>query len=561
MVKKKEFTGKQIKPPCNIDKCKYHCTEKIGTERRHELFNNFWNIGNLQNQRNYLLHCMRSIDSPHPYVRARRKLNQAYYFTTHGQKIRVCKKFLMATLDIGDRFLRTVLIKNQNGIIETDQRGKHANHSRLPADIKKSVRDHIDFIPKIESHYLRSQTTRVYIEGGKSLADLYRDYKSDREKIGLPFAKQSYYSYVFNYEYNISFYSPKKDQCELCTQYKNVGDESLDLKDDYENHIMEKELSRIDKSEDKSRADNDENVIVAVYDLQAILPVPKGDVATFYYKSKINCFNFTIVDINQSSDVTHCYVWNECEGNRGVNEIASCVFDYIERVSTAHDSDDLEIIFYSDNCSGQQKNRFMIAMYLYAVQTWKVKSITHKFLVRGHTQNEGDNCHSLIEKSVKRALKSGPICVPADYTRIIQSARKTGNPFIVHELEHDFFTDIKKMSYDMGFSLENVLQEHDIFFKDIRLVKLVKSTPHILYIKSSYCEEHFYEVDLRPKPVRTRKRLKVTLADCSDTIQRHKAYEKKIPVSLRKKKDIESLFTANLLPKSYKPIYDALFNS
>ena len=67
-------------------------------------------------------------------------------------------------------------------------------------------------------------------------------------------------------------------------------------------------------------------------------------------------------------------------------------------------------IFYSNNCSGQQKNKFMMALYLYAVNNLpNITSITHKFLIKGHTQNEGDSAHSLIEREVKRILKSGPI--------------------------------------------------------------------------------------------------------------------------------------------------------
>jgi hypothetical protein len=53
--------------------------------------------------------------------------------------------------------------------------------------------------------------------------------------------------------------------------------------------------------------------------------------------------------------------------------------------------------------------------------------ITHKFLITGHTQNEGDNVHSIIEKAVKRHLKGGAICeyVPAQYVSIIRGAKKT----------------------------------------------------------------------------------------------------------------------------------------
>ena len=92
-----------------------------------------------------------------------------------------------------------------------------------------------------------------------------------------------------------------------------------------------------------------------------------------------------------------------------------------------------EIIFYSDNCAGQQKNKFMLALYIYAVKMFGIDSITHKFLVKGHTQNEADSAHSLIERQVKRILKSGPICSPETFVTAIRAAKKKGDPFKVKE--------------------------------------------------------------------------------------------------------------------------------
>lgn len=44
--------------------------------------------------------------------------------------------------------------------------------------------------------------------------------------------------------------------------------------------------------------------------------------------------------------------------------------------------------------------RYLIGAFMYAVQTFKIKRITHKYLIVGHTQNEGDTTHSVIEKQV-----------------------------------------------------------------------------------------------------------------------------------------------------------------
>lgn len=132
---------------------------------------------------------------------------------------------------------------------------------------------------------------------------------------------------------------------------------------------------------------------MAVYDLQAVFQIPKGEVSAFYYRSKLNVFNFTI--FNLKSKACFCYVWDEPNGHSGVNELGTCVPNFIRH---RNDHDKNIIIFYSDNCAWQQKNKFMIALYLNAVIHLNVKSITHKYLIKGHTQNEGDSAHSLIER-------------------------------------------------------------------------------------------------------------------------------------------------------------------
>lgn len=94
---------------------------------------------------------------------------------------------------------------------------------------------------------------------------------------------------IFNTEFNISFFTPKKDACEDCTAYINASESHKEeMKDCYENHLMERDLSRIEKTI-KKEAKNKSSLIVAVYDLQASLPCPKGEISTFYYVSKLNC--------------------------------------------------------------------------------------------------------------------------------------------------------------------------------------------------------------------------------------------------------------------------------
>lgn len=142
----------------------------------------------------------------------------------------------------------------------------HRKYKAIDADLKDDVRQQINSIPRVESHYLRKQATRQYIEGGETLSNLYWDYNESCIEKKKLFSNLVMNSIIFNYEFNIYFFTPKKDQCDFCTRYNLSTQEDKDnLKDKYNMHIREKEQSRISKEKDKSNVDD--NFIVACYDL------------------------------------------------------------------------------------------------------------------------------------------------------------------------------------------------------------------------------------------------------------------------------------------------------
>lgn len=91
-------------------------------------------------------------------------------------------------------------------------------------------------------------------------------------------------------------------------------------------------------------------------------------------------------------------------------------------------------------------------MYLYAVSQLKnIRSISHKYLITGHSQNEGDSVHSVIERQVQRTLKSGPIYIPEQYYSLIRAAKKTGQPYKVNEISYSDILDLKSLTIEGGF--------------------------------------------------------------------------------------------------------------
>ncbi|CAG5004600.1 unnamed protein product [Parnassius apollo] len=190
------------------EKCRLKCKDKINEISRQQLFDAFWGLSNLERQREFIVRHSQKIKPKYRYSSTQdfRALNTAFYFEVAGSKIRVCKPFFKSTLGMSYKAIQTALSKvSESGVIQGDLRGKHGHQPTIDPQIKQSVIDFINSIPKIES-----QTKRQYISSEKSLADIYRDYKQFREKDGLAIATSSTFNRIFNTEFNISFFRTKK---------------------------------------------------------------------------------------------------------------------------------------------------------------------------------------------------------------------------------------------------------------------------------------------------------------------------------------------------------------
>ncbi|XP_011193975.2 uncharacterized protein LOC105219498 [Zeugodacus cucurbitae] len=556
IIKKKRNSGEQyvslkkimrdkreIKPACK--NCRYECTKHFNEDNRKEIFSTYWALADIEKQRQFIANCMQIVEPRHRSVcvgenkRTPRQNNMAYFLQNGDVAIRVCKLFFKNTLDINDRPIRTVMAKLEkpakaNEVLEPDQRGKHGKHKKVDTHIAAGVREFIENIPKIESHYTAANTTKIYIEGGKTISSIYRDYVDLCKEKKQAFATYIYFYTTFTEDFNISFFAPKKDLCAQCEAYTDMtAAEKLSYKAIHENHLQESNFAQ----EAKRKDIENENAVVAVYNWQAIMQLPKGEASTYYYKSKINVFNFTVY--NMKTNNCQCYVWDEANGKRGVNELGTCVLEYIK--SLAQNNHD-EIIFYSDNCAGQQENKFIIVMYLYAVRYLGIKSITHKFLIKGHNQNEVDSAHTLIERVTKRMLKSGPIYTTESLITIIRSAKKTGQPLLVKEMCYEDFFELKILLNDMGpFNMRQIK------LSELKVLKVQRASPNTVFFKTSYAEAQYSEANIISSKKQQNTRIDLT-----------KAYKCKIGIPNNKREDINELIEKNIIPRFYHEFYNAL---
>lgn len=187
--------------------------------------------------------------------------------------------------------------KKGQTVVENDKRGRVTRNSRLPTEVKQYVREHINSVQRVESHYTRQNSAREFLPSSLNITrmyELYKIYCSEKEIARV--ATFSMYRQVFLTEFNLSFHLPKKDQCDLCNKYKNSNEnQKSELEAEIRDHLKAKEMSRQKKESDKEQAANSVDHCVAAFDLQKVLIAPKADVSQLYYKRKLSTYNLTVV--------------------------------------------------------------------------------------------------------------------------------------------------------------------------------------------------------------------------------------------------------------------------
>jgi len=114
-----------------------------------------------------------------------------------------------------------------------------------------------------------------------------------------------------------------------------------------------------------------------------------------YYSQKLSRYNFTVKELH--SLMGFCYMWNETCAGRGANEIAS---NLLSSIRTMHARGKMSFSFYSDAPTGQNRNRMVFSLWLYAAVNYEV-DIIYRFFESGHSFSEVDSMHGNIEKEAK----------------------------------------------------------------------------------------------------------------------------------------------------------------
>lgn len=535
-------------PPC-ANKCRSKCYDKLNYDNRKLIFDSYWELGDHTRQWDFIAQHVTVVHKKQQIANrslTRRNFSREYNLTVDNIQFKVCKNMFLQTLSISETVVNTTLSKLKNSpTISKDMRGKHFSRPNVIADdVKNLIKEHISSFPAVESHYIRHDSKREYLESGLSISKMYRLYtewiKDKPTNSSTINATLRQYNDIFNNDFNLSFFKPKKDLCDVCEQYKLSSDEEkIQIQTSYEEHIKNKTLARDIKNADKERAKTDPKLCVAVFDLQKVLTSPQSEVSSFYYKRKFATYNFTIYDLQKKQG--YCFMWTETDANRGSNEISTCLLKFIKMMK---ESGYEEYSFFSDNCAGQNRNRFIYAMWEHAAFTLKIK-IKHTFLEKGHTQNEGDSMHAVIENSKKHKI----IYVPNQWITLVRCAKIYGNPYLVYELSYEDFLDFKPLVENSEFNWKTSTDKQIIKWNSVKQITVSYETPFTLNI--NYNLDRIFTITMSMLNIKKRGKFQPRCVPLP-------AYEQKLPLDKMKIKDLLSLCDKGLIPSCYHDFYRSL---
>jgi hypothetical protein len=395
---------------------KKNCRNKSNTfseEERKEIFVNFYKLGSSDKQKFFLTDCT-AVTS----IKCRRKskgvkqrtVTNEYYLPKNKIQQRVCLQFLLNTLAISHRLIRTVMsTKEPTKLFEPDLRGKHIPHNKVNQEQMDNFKQFIESLPAVPSHYCRSSSAKKYLPSDiKSYSNLHRMYVSEQRKINKPPLKKLKFLKLLREKYNIGIHVPRKDKCLQCEKFRSNREPTEDDKEEHKVHITEKDAAKTFFLDEQSRSSKENAFLVSSFDLEKVVSTPHGDSMLLGFSRKYAVYNFTVYETNIRK--VYCY-------------LCSNLYHYLKKVDNEQCYEELSL--YCDNCGGQNKNKAMFNMIRYFLNNSNyVSKINLIFLIVGHTYMPVDSMHAVIEKSLKNKL----VHAPSEWPTLLRNARVNPEP-------------------------------------------------------------------------------------------------------------------------------------
>ncbi|KAE8740529.1 hypothetical protein FOCC_FOCC013956 [Frankliniella occidentalis] len=556
----KEIGPRKRKQPhvCTRNYCHVTITDDIGES----LFTEYWEQASYEKRVAYVAARLKAcpIKSRRPRLPPGHKKAHPksvmwnYYFHIHGEVKQVCKSTFLGTLGETDGFVKFVVINKKrklSGVTRDGQRGKKSAKHKLTDEKINGVTQHVLKFPSYKSHYKRAEVgDRRYLPSHLNIKQMHQMYLNEGGNVSY-----STYQRIFN-TLGRSFRKPPTDTCAKCDAWQQKLEHAPDqvtkeeVQKEWNVHLDRAQAAYDFKRNCKVQAETDETLRVLIFDLEQVLETPLLSAGETFYLRQLSTYNLTIYDT--TSKLTLCYMWCELDGNRGANDIASCIFvHFLEEIPDTVK----KVVLFSDSTVSQNRNSIVAAMFLTVLQMHcSVRSIEHVFLEAGHTRLEVDSKHSVIDCNKNNVDK---ICVPSDWYELVRSIGSSNKEFPNGRFK---VVEMKGEFYDFQSLLKGPLVKRTITTTKDKfnwlttpLLRYDVNKPGKVFFKGSLGDNGYGCLDFQRRGKAgeySAKNLQASLKPI---------YQEPLPVSTQKKKDLMKLL--KLLPPRCHDFYKSISSS
>lgn len=258
------------------------------------------------------------------------------YCSSQRCTIPICQQAFLRILHVTKHRVQTIMAHffKTGTLLPENRGGNHKQHKFGEKLI--AVKTFINSFNCEEAHYCRGKSKRFYLPAELSINKMFKMYNAQaNENVKV---KRGYFRTVFNNFYNLGFGSPRTDVCSTCLQYDEL------IKTHQKNDDLQKKTDvLIQKRVHKLRAkaffqlvqEEQDGMITLSFDCQKNSPMPKLPDQSTYYSRQLYLYNFTIVQGSSKAALspknTFAYCWTEDKFAKSSNEIASALFDRLDR--------------------------------------------------------------------------------------------------------------------------------------------------------------------------------------------------------------------------------------
>ena len=339
-------------------------------------------------------------------------------------------------------------------------RGKHVSRPhRYPQTVLSKVAEHIRMFPSETSHYSRkSNPNRKYLSPELNINKMYKLYTIWCKEQGLKkIVSGRKYRDIFNTEFNLGFGNPKSDTCAKCDSQDSISME----------HKGRADVAFLAMKNDRTQAQTTDEVTYITFDMQKTMPLPKLSTSVAFYVRQLWVYNVGIHVTNMKENKAYFHIWSENEAGRSCEEVASCILTLLQTSSVKGK----KLVAWSDSCSGQNKNFYLLCLWQYLIATKQFEEIHHKFPEPGHSFLDSDRDFAQVEKQLRKIQTVYSIDT---YHNILAQSQSKQQPSVTHM--GSLFVKVKELPSLLGLhsNLRNCDGEKVNFRDSVRWVRVVE---------------------------------------------------------------------------------------